>query len=163
VGAQIGGHPVDNRVHQVGDHSNPVGNPPLGAAHYLGVEDHHWWVAARNPDVGANLVSVLGDTKMEGSLHRCRGRVQHRVYCGVVVGSHRSLNWEDNQPHLLEACLERLKKTINKKWCGIHIWTQLKPNKPRESGEVGDENTIGRHELNRYSEVSNNRDALITV
>ena len=109
MGAQIGGHPVDNRVHQVADHSNPDGNPLLGAAHCLGVEGHHWWVAARNPDGVANLVSVLGDTKMEGSLHRCRGRVQHRVYCGVVVGSHRSLNWEDNRPHL-EACLESLKK-----------------------------------------------------
>ena len=110
VGAQIGGHPVGNRVHQVADHSNPVGNPLLGAAHCLEVEGHHWWVAARNPDGVANLVSVLGDTKMEGSLHRCRGRVQHRVYCGVVVGSHRSLNWVDNRPHL-EACLESFKKT----------------------------------------------------
>ena len=50
VGAQIGGHPVDNRVHQVEDHSNPVGNPLLGAAHCLGVEGHHWWVAAHNLD-----------------------------------------------------------------------------------------------------------------
>ena len=67
--------------------------------------DHHWWVAARNPDVEAILVSVVGDTRRAGSF-RCRGKVHYRVYYGAAVDNHHSLNLEGSPPHL-EACLEK--------------------------------------------------------